>query len=171
MPSASIADRMPSARSGWLREASVSSMRSTNVPPVCLATAQLNSAERAPPTWNMPVGDGAKRTRTSELPAAGVTGTAQLATTRRIARGRRTRRRSDLAPHHGVGEHPDALDLALHAVPGLDRADTGRGAGEQHVARQQRHRLRGVGHQILDVEDHLRGTAVLLRRTVDARAD
>ncbi|GHH68059.1 hypothetical protein GCM10017772_10880 [Promicromonospora soli] len=51
-------------------------MRSTNVPPSCFATAQLKSVERALPTWNMPVGDGAKRTRMGELPGAGnVTGT------------------------------------------------------------------------------------------------
>ncbi|GLZ14555.1 hypothetical protein Acsp04_47900 [Actinomadura sp. NBRC 104425] len=44
----------------------MSSIRSTSVPPDCLAITQLNSAERAPPTWNMPVGDGAKRTRIEE---------------------------------------------------------------------------------------------------------
>ena len=55
---------MPSIHSGRLRAASVSSIRSTSVPPDCRATAQLNRADRAPPTWNMPVGDGANRTRT-----------------------------------------------------------------------------------------------------------
>ncbi|GAB2832854.1 hypothetical protein GCM10022221_34560 [Actinocorallia aurea] len=44
----------------------MSSIRRTKVPPVCWAMAQLNRAERAPPTWNMPVGEGAKRTRTFE---------------------------------------------------------------------------------------------------------
>ena len=56
---------MPSIHSGLFRAASVSSMRSTIVPPVCSAIAQLNRTDRAPPTWNMPVGDGANRTRTS----------------------------------------------------------------------------------------------------------
>ncbi len=55
---------MPSVHSGLLRAASVSSIRRTKTPPCCRAVAQLYSAERAPPTWNMPVGLGAKRTRT-----------------------------------------------------------------------------------------------------------
>src|SRR5512139_1844175 len=63
MPSQASARRMPSVHSGRLRDASVSSIRSTRVPPDCRAITQLNRAERAPPTWNMPVGDGAKRTR------------------------------------------------------------------------------------------------------------
>jgi hypothetical protein len=46
-----------------LRDASVSSIRSTSAPPDCRATTQLKSADLAPPTWNMPVGDGAKRNR------------------------------------------------------------------------------------------------------------
>ena len=41
---------MPSIHSGRLRAASVSSMRSTSTPPDCLATTQLTSADRAPPT-------------------------------------------------------------------------------------------------------------------------
>ena len=58
----------------WLsRAASVSSMRKTKVPPVCRACAQLNSAVRTMPTCGRPVGDGQKRTRTSE-PVAAVTG-------------------------------------------------------------------------------------------------
>ena len=64
MPIQASAEMMPSVHSGRLRAASVSSMRSTNRPPDCSASAQLNRAERAPPTWNMPVGEGAKRTRT-----------------------------------------------------------------------------------------------------------
>src|SRR5215469_732406 len=64
MPSQAIALTMPSVHSGRLREASVSSMRSTNAPPCCLANAQLNSADLADPTWNMPVGDGANLTLT-----------------------------------------------------------------------------------------------------------
>src|SRR5262249_43591890 len=42
---------------------SVSSMRITNVPRCPRASSQLNSAVRALPTWSMPVGLGAKRTR------------------------------------------------------------------------------------------------------------
>src|SRR6185437_10055461 len=64
MPSQAIALTMPSVHSGRFLEASVSSMRSTNAPPRCLANAQLNSEERADPTWNIPVGEGANLTRT-----------------------------------------------------------------------------------------------------------
>src|SRR5712691_314370 len=66
MPSQAIALTMPSVHSGRLREASVSSIRSTNAPPRCLANAQLNSEDRADPTWNIPVGEGANLTRTPE---------------------------------------------------------------------------------------------------------
>src|SRR5699024_6294169 len=64
MPNQASARMMPSVHSGRLRVASVSSTRSTMRPSgCCCARAQLNSAERAPPTWNMPVGEGAKRVR------------------------------------------------------------------------------------------------------------
>src|SRR4051794_25937926 len=45
------------------RSRSVSSMRSTNVPPSWRAASQLNSAVRALPMCSAPVGEGAKRTR------------------------------------------------------------------------------------------------------------
>ena len=54
---------IPWVHSGRLRASSVSSIRSTNVPPRRLASAQLYSAVRAPPTWKNPVGDGANRNR------------------------------------------------------------------------------------------------------------
>src|ERR671929_234160 len=38
-------------------------MRKTNVPPVCRACAQLNSAVRSRPTCTVPVGDGQNRVR------------------------------------------------------------------------------------------------------------
>ena len=43
------------------RSRSVSSMRSSIVPPWRRACSQLNRAVRAPPMWRKPVGDGAKR--------------------------------------------------------------------------------------------------------------
>ena len=43
-------------------------MRNTNVPPMCRAYAQLNSAVRMRPTCGVPVGDGQKRTRTGDEP-------------------------------------------------------------------------------------------------------
>src|SRR5262245_32083419 len=54
---------MPSTSSSRERSRSVSSMRSTRVPPVWRAESQLNSAALALPTWRRPVGAGAKRTR------------------------------------------------------------------------------------------------------------
>ena len=47
-----------------LRATSVSSMRSTSVPPKWRAKAQLNKAVRTFPMWSEPVGDGANRSRT-----------------------------------------------------------------------------------------------------------
>ncbi len=52
---------IPSVHSGRLRTSSVSSMRSTKVPPCWRTKSQLYSAARALPTWKYPVGDGAKR--------------------------------------------------------------------------------------------------------------
>ena len=43
---------------------SVSSMRSTNVPPWAFANSQFTSAVRMFPTCSLPVGEGAKRTLT-----------------------------------------------------------------------------------------------------------
>ena len=63
IPNQAMASMMPWVHSGWLRDSSVSSMRRMNVPPDCFARHQLNSADRADPTWNIPVGDGANRTR------------------------------------------------------------------------------------------------------------
>ena len=46
-----------------LRSTSVSSRRSTMVPPLWRAKSQLKMKVRALPTWRKPVGEGAKRTR------------------------------------------------------------------------------------------------------------
>ena len=54
---------IPCVHSGRPRASSVSSMRSTNRPPSRRASAQLNNAVRAPPTWKNPVGEGAIRKR------------------------------------------------------------------------------------------------------------
>src|SRR5262249_39314688 len=63
MPIHASASTIPCVHSGRLRASSVSSMRSTKRPPDRRASAQLNSAVRAPPTWKNPVGDGAMRNR------------------------------------------------------------------------------------------------------------
>ena len=67
MPSQRRSSRMPSADATVERASSVSSRRSTNVPPWPRASSQLNSAVRALPTWRCPVGLGAKRTRIGSL--------------------------------------------------------------------------------------------------------
>src|SRR5216683_5660639 len=53
--------RMASMASLVERSRSVSSIRSSILPPRFLAYSQLNSAVRAPPMWRKPVGEGAKR--------------------------------------------------------------------------------------------------------------
>src|SRR5689334_23239882 len=50
--------------SGFTRVASVSSMRSTNTPPVARANAQSYSAVRMLPTCRSPLGEGANLTLT-----------------------------------------------------------------------------------------------------------
>src|SRR5580693_8202490 len=75
---------------------SVSSMRSTNVPPVRRANAQSYSAVRMLPTCRSPLGDGANRTRT---PLAGGSVTAD----------------------HPVAQRPDVLDGHGHLVSLLQR--------------------------------------------------
>src|SRR6478735_9589430 len=142
-----------SIRASWdswvLRAASVSSIRKTTVPPACRANAQLNRNVRASPTWGEPVGDGAMRTRTPgvESVASSVTGS------------------------HLAGQVADAGDGDFDLVADLHRADTFRGAGQDHVAGQQRHRARDVGDQRGDVEHHVLGAAVLDEVAVEPGAD
>src|SRR3954465_11998945 len=64
MPSQLMPSRITRVWASVLRSRSVSSIRSTKVPPVLRAKSQLKSAVRAPPTWRYPVGDGANLTRT-----------------------------------------------------------------------------------------------------------
>ena len=49
-----------------------------------------------------------------------------------------------VAGDEGVRQHADPLDLHLDPLAGDDRPDTGRRAGEDHVAREQGEGLRGV---------------------------
>ena len=56
-------------------------MRKTNVPPVCRACAQLNSAVRISPTCTIPVGDGQNRVRTATHRAPPAVETASAAAT------------------------------------------------------------------------------------------
>src|SRR5580698_8081716 len=105
---------------GVTRDWSVSSIRSTNTPPVCRANAQSNSAVRMFPTCRSPLGDGANLTRTEGLPEVGPAGPALSVI------------------GDSVGQRADALDRDRHLVAVLERADSRRGPGQQHVAGQQR---------------------------------
>src|ERR1700729_363263 len=105
--------------SGSTRDWSVSSIRSTNTPPGCLANAQSNSAVRMLPTCRSPLGDGAKRTRTGVPPAAP---------------GDPAGPACSVTVYHPVAQSSDALDRDRHLVTVLERADARRGAGQQHVA-------------------------------------
>src|ERR1700704_4109044 len=112
---------------------SVSSMRSTKVPPVCRAKAQSYSAVRMLPTCRSPLGEGAKRTRT---PPAGWSSAGGA---------------GSVTVHHRVAQRPDVLDRHGHFVSLLEGPDARRGPGQQHVAGQQGHH----GADVLDQRGHV----------------
>src|SRR2546422_8655007 len=69
---------------------------------------------------------------------------------------------------HGVLDHADALDLAAHAVAGLqeprrlpEKGHAGGRSGDDDVAGKQRHRLAAVGHQLFDAEVEVGSVTVL----------
>src|ERR1700733_15588859 len=134
--------------SGVTRLWSVSSIRSTKVPPVCRANAQSYSAVRMLPTCRSPLGEGAKRTRTppGRWLSAGVA--------------------CSVTVHHRVAQRPDVLDGHGHFVSVLQGPDASRGPGQQHVAGQQGHH----GAHVLDQRGHvvqqLRGAGLLADLTV-----
>src|SRR5688500_6646324 len=70
-----------------------------------------------------------------------------------------------------VGARPDALDLDVDPLAGLDRADPRRGAGEEQVPGQEGERRTGVGDQCRDLVDHVCRGAVLDHLAVEAGAD
>lgn len=70
-----------------------------------------------------------------------------------------------------IDERADALDAHLHHVAGMDRTDTGGGAGEDHVARFQGEGLREIAHQVEGVKDEIAGVGVLLPLPVDKALD
>src|SRR5512141_2312605 len=121
-------------------------MRNTNVPPWWRANAQLNRAVRARPTCGLPVGEGQKRTRTFDA-GASVTG------------------------NHLAGQGADAGDGDLDLVADVHGTDTLGGAGEDHVAGQQRHHRRDIGDERRNVEDHVLGGPVLDQVAVEVGGD
>src|SRR5699024_5410918 len=77
-------------------------------------------------------------------------------TPREQATGRRW-----LSVDHRVAERADPLDLDRHTVTREHRADTGGGAGEQHITGQQGHDPADVLDDLADGVHELRGVAVL----------
>src|SRR6478735_4343908 len=119
-----------------------------NWPPCWRANARLNSDMYAVPTWGSPVGDGATRTLTGRgCCCASATG------------------------HHPVGEGADLLDGHADLVADRERSDPGGRAGEDDVARQQRHGHADVRDELVDAAHHLRGPAGLLELAVDGGGD
>src|SRR5947207_9824391 len=140
--------------SGVTRVRSVSSIRSTNVPPVERANAQSYRAVRTLPTCRSPLGEGANRTLTPPGPAPShppPPGPAPWSVT----------------AGHRVGECPDVLDGHRYLVSVLERADSRGGPGEQHVAGEQRHHATGIGDQRRHVVQQLRRPGPLADLTVD----
>src|SRR5690242_8527173 len=123
--------------SGVTRVRSVSSIRSTNVPPVERANAQSYRAVRTLPTCRSPLGEGANRTLTS------------------------------VTAGHRVGEGPDVLDGHRYLVSVLERAGSRGGPGEQHVAGEQRHHATGISDQRRRVVQQLRRPGPLADLAVD----
>src|SRR6266508_5395095 len=128
---------------------SVSSIRNTKVPPWCRANAQSYSAVRMLPTCRSPLGEGAKRTRTGRSGGLGLSATGD----------------------HPVPESADAFDGDGDLVADGDGSHACRGAGEEHVARQQGHDRADEHDQVGDVTDHLSGSACLAQVAVDRARD
>src|ERR1700709_1318538 len=140
MPSHASESMTDARPSGVLRARSVSSMRSTRVPPKCRAKAQLKRAERTLPTCRLPVGDGGNRTRTASGATFPRTGSPWT---------------GSVTLNHLVGQVADALDRDLDLVTDVHGTDALGGSGEDHVARQQRHHAGDVGDQGRYVEDQV----------------
>ena len=61
--------------------------------------------------------------------------------------------------------------MRISITRGMDRTDTGGGAGEDHVARFQGEGLREIAHQVEGVKDEIAGVGVLLPLPVDKALD
>src|SRR5215472_18292732 len=135
--------------SGVTRVWSVSSIRSTNRPPVERANAQSYRAVRTLPTCRSPLGEGANRTLTPP-PSPGAAS-------------------CSVTFGHRVGERSDVLDGHRYLVSDYQGTDPRRRPGEQHVAGKQRHHVTGVGDQLRDAVQQLRRPGPLADLAVDRR--
>src|SRR4051794_27913345 len=68
-------------------------------------------------------------------------------------------------------DRADAIDAAGHGVARTNRADTGRGAGEDEVARLQFHRLAAGRHDVGDRPDQFGKIGVLPDLAVHGEPD
>ncbi len=75
-----------------------------------------------------------------------------------------------LGPHR-VGQAAEVFDLDGDFVAVDQRADAGRRAGQDQVARDERHDRRDVGHQLAHREDHVAGGGHLAQLSVDGTGD
>src|SRR5262249_46166054 len=141
--------------SGVTRVRSVSSIRSTNCPPVERANAQSYRAVRTLPTCRSPLGEGANRTLTPPGPAPS-----------RPPPGPAPR---SVTARHPVRERPAVLDGPRYLGSVFQGADPGRGPGEQRVAGEQRHHAAGVGPQRRHIVQELRRPGPLADLAVDRR--
>src|SRR5690606_12734775 len=62
----------------------------------------------------------------------------------------------------------DSFDLYLDDIARLERTDTGRRTGKNHITGKKSECLRSVGHNTSERENELRGVAVLTHLTVHA---
>src|SRR5215467_5133645 len=138
--------------SGVTRVWSVSSIRSTNRPPVERANAQSYRAVRTLPTCRSPLGEGANRTLTPPGPPC-----PPGASSCSVTFG------------HRVGELSDVLDGHRHLVSDFQGTDPGRCPGEQRVPGKQRHHVTGIGDQLRHVVQQLRRPGPLADLAVDRR--
>src|SRR6185369_3784041 len=71
--------------------------------------------------------------------------------------------------NNGIAQYADAFDLDFHRVARAQRTDSRRGAGQDHVARLERHHGGDELDEKITRENHVARVAVLADLAVDAR--
>src|SRR4051794_7176285 len=70
---------------------------------------------------------------------------------------------------NGIAQHADAFDLDFHRIAGRERPDARRRAGQDHVARLERHHGGDELDQKITRENHVSRVAVLADLAVHTR--
>src|ERR1041385_3778906 len=70
---------------------------------------------------------------------------------------------------NGIAQHADAFDLDFDAIARVERPDARRRAGEDHIARLERHHRGDELEQHVAGEDHVARVAILADLAVPAR--